>query len=400
MLVQAGFGECVRRGDRSSRGPRRRGSSARTSTGAVLSGADLLGSEPRRRGSRRRGTSTARFSPVRDPPRREPRRRESLGANLGGETSGAKLLGANLRRGSPRRESPGADLLGANLLGANLYLADLLRLSRPRPTTHSRMAARPSPGYLGGTHDHHQTPQPDVEERLVLVPPESCTPYSTTASRPVHSIRLPEGPATPHLLTWSARGAGAARAGCPGTLDAPARRPAGTWTARAEKRSSIAAEWAAEVDAPSAEALAELADAALGARHPRRAPPTQRRRRRTAGRPGPAGPPERGAQSPRSSRSGGGTSTSVCDAKAVARIEAAFCKFVALGVAPRAGEGSISAPTSVHGLLARTPSGGRPRVGQGLPPDAAARRRPRDGWRSWWRSQEGNGRDAAPESSR
>lgn len=88
-----------------------------------------------------------------------------------------------------------------------------------------------------------KTPQPDIEERLVLVPvagpgaPRDATPVDLERAGYVSR----EQPA-------------------PGTL-AHLRADLRDMTARAEKAELDAAEWAAEVDALRAEALAELADA-------------------------------------------------------------------------------------------------------------------------------------------
>ena len=104
-----------------------------------------------------------------------------------------------------------------------------------------------------------KTPQPDVEGRLSCwVPPESCTPYSTTAKPAGLSIRA-QGPATPPADLERA-GLVLRRQAAPGTL-AHLRADLRDMTARAERRSSTRPEWAAEVDALRAEALAELADA-------------------------------------------------------------------------------------------------------------------------------------------
>ena len=104
-----------------------------------------------------------------------------------------------------------------------------------------------------------KTPQPDVEERLVLVPPESCTPVFDDGKPAGLSIRAQGArDATPADLERA--GLVLREQAAPGTL-AHLRADLRDMTARAEKAELDAAEWAAEVDALRAEALAELADA-------------------------------------------------------------------------------------------------------------------------------------------
>ena len=345
--------------------------------GANLGGADLGGANLYRavlsvRTSAR--TSAARIS------RREPRRRESPARTLGANLSGADLLGANLRRrGSPRRESP----------GANLYLADL--------TPIAANGQPPIPGWA------HARPGLPPEGHMIIIKRRSPTWRSAScwcrrsrvprirrrqAGRPQHPRA---GGPRRHTCRPGARAGLAQREQvAPGHVGAPARRPARDMTARAEKAELDAAEWAAEVDALRAEALAELADARRSAT-PSPSLPTQRRRRR-----GSCGSTQarrttqkRGAQSPRR-RVGRRHEHERGDAKAVARIEAAFRKFVALGVAHERAR-QQPAPTFVQATGTHT-SGGRPRAGQGASARCAARRRPRDGRRSWWSRKEGNGR--------
>lgn len=178
-----------------------------------------------------------------------------------------------------------------------------------------------------------KTPQPDVEERLVLVPPESCTPVFDDGKPAGLSIRAQGArDATPADLERA--GLVLREQAAPGTL-AHLRADLRDMTARAEKAELDAAEWAAEVDALRAEALAELADARrerdtllaelADAKAPAEGEPRVD--------PGSADHLEAWSAIAAFVESGGGTSTSVATQKAVARIEAAFRKFVALGVA-------------------------------------------------------------------
>lgn len=213
-----------------------------------------------------------------------------------------------------------------------------------------------------------KTPQPDVEERLVLVPPESCTPVFDDGKPAGLSIRAQGArDATPADLERA--GLVLREQAAPGTL-AHLRADLRDMTARAEKAELDAAEWAAEVDALRAEALAELADARrerdtllaelADAKAPAEGEPRVD--------PGSADHLEAWSAIAAFVESGGGTSTSVATQKAVARIEAAFRKFVALGVAHERAR-QQPAPTFVQATGTHT-SGGRPRAGQGLPPDA------------------------------
>lgn len=97
-----------------------------------------------------------------------------------------------------------------------------------------------------------KTPQPDVEERLVLVPIADTTRERQAADPTAWRDATPEDLERAGLVLREQA--------APGTL-AHLRADLRDMTARAEKAELDAAEWAAEVDALRAEALAELADA-------------------------------------------------------------------------------------------------------------------------------------------
>ena len=111
----------------------------------------------------------------------------------------------------------------------------------------------------------------------MLVPPGRAPRIRRRqAGRPQHPA---QGPATPPADLERA-GLVLREQAAPGTL-AHLRADLRDMTARAEKAELDAAEWAAEVDALRAEALAELADARRGATPSSPSSPTQRRRRRS-----------------------------------------------------------------------------------------------------------------------